>query len=497
VRIVLASSEIVPFTKTGGMADVVGALGDALAARGHQVMTVSPAYGHVDPASHGFVDTGLGGRADLGGRTLRYNYLAKTHAGVTHVMIQHPLYDRRGIYGDSHGTFGDNHLRFALLSRAAIDAARTVPVGGQPLGEDVVFHAHDWHTSLMAVYLNATYRPLGLFARAPSVLTLHNLAHQGLFSSERFTDLELPPRWHSAWGLEWYGAMSLLKGGILQADQLTTVSPTYAREILSDEGAFGMEGPLRHRVRDLHGILNGIDANLWNPAADPFLDAAYDADQLDGKRVCKAALQAEVRLPVDPEVPLVGSIGRLDPQKGVHWLIESIPWMVQEHGAQVVVLGSAQAAHTRFEHALKQMEQRFPNHVRALIGFSERMAHRIEAGADLFAMPSQFEPCGLNQLYSLRYGTPPVVRGTGGLVDSVRPHDPSRDAGTGWMFHDPSGGAFREALHWALHTWRNHPDSFERLVRRGMKQDLSWEAVVPYYEEVYLEAARRRGLQHA
>lgn len=494
MRVVIASTEIVPFTKTGGMADVVGALADTLAARGHQVLTVSPAYGHIDPAALGFTETGLGARVDVGGRTLRCAYLSKTHAGVTHAMVQHPLFDRRGIYGDSHGTFGDNHLRFALLSRAAIEAARTVPVDGAPLGEDVIFHAHDWHTALMPVYLNATYRPLGLFSRAPCVLTLHNLAHQGNFPADHFTDLELPPRWFSLWGLEWYGAISLLKGGIMQAEQLTTVSPTYAREILSDGGAFGMEGPLRQRMRDLIGIRNGIDTTLWDPAHDPHLDAAYNVDQLDGKRVCKAALQAEVGLPVDPTAPLLGSIGRLDPQKGVQWLIESVPWLVQEHDAQVVVLGSAQAAHARYEHALKALEQRFPSNVRALIGFSERMAHRIEAGADLFAMPSQFEPCGLNQLYSLRYGTPPVVRATGGLVDSVEPHAPAHDAGNGWMFHDPSGGAFREALHWALHTWRRHPDAFTRLVRRGMSEDLSWRAVVPYYEQVYVNAANKRGL---
>lgn len=493
MKIVLVSAEIVPFSKTGGMADVVGALADALARAGHRVLTVSPRYGVVDASAHGFTDPGIEARVDVGGHTLRPYYLTRTQGRRTDALVCHPVFDRAGIYGDRFGSFGDNHLRFALLSRAGIEAARRVPQGRSRLGEDVVFHVHDWHTALVAVYLNALYRPLGLFSRAPTVLTLHNVAHQGLFDASAFGELELAPRWLSGWALEWHGHLSLLKGGIMQCERLTTVSPTYARELLQDGGAAGMELPLRHRHQDLHGIRNGIDAHTWDPANDPHLDATYSADDLSGKATCKAALQAELGLPVRADAPMAGSVGRLDPQKGVDMLIESVPWMVEAHNAQVVVLGSAAASHQRYEAALRHLQARYPNHVRACIGFSERLAHRIEAGADVFLMPSLFEPCGLNQLYSLRYGTPPVVRWTGGLADSVQPYNPTRNTGTGWVFGPAEGPAFREAVHWALHTWRNHPSAFRAVQRAGMTQDLSWDAVVPAYLQVYEAAAARRG----
>jgi len=491
MRIVQIASEIVPFSKTGGLADVVGAVSDALARRGHQVMTVSPKYGNVDAQAHGFRPTDITPRIDVSWRTWRPRYWVRHSHNRTDVLVESALYDRPGIYGDSHGAFGDNHVRFALLARAGIEAARWVPAPQEPLGEGVVFHVHDWHAALVPTYLNATYRPLGLFPHAPTVITLHNVGHQGMFSGDRFADLELPPRWNSAWCLEWFSGINLLKSGVLQAEAITTVSDTYAKEILYDDGAFGMEGPLRSRARDLVGIRNGIDAQVWNPATDPYLDARYHADDMAGKARCKAALQAEVGLPVNEGAPLLGNVGRLDPQKGVQILIDSIPWMVETHGAQVVVLGSAGAANRHLEYQLKALEQRYPRHVRAVIGFSERMAHRIEAGADLFLMPSLFEPCGLNQLYSLRYGTPPIVNSTGGLVDSVQPHDPRHDSGTGWLFSGGSPEGFREALHWALVTWKNFPESFRRVQHRGMTQDLSWDAVIPRYETVYRYAASK------
>lgn len=497
MKIVLTASEIVPFSKSGGMADVVGALAGSLARRGHQVLTVSPKYGSFDAAAAGFKNTGLSARVDIAWQTYRPRFHTKRDPhGVTHALVEHAFFDRAGLYGDDKGSFGDNHLRFALLSRAAIEAARIVPVGRRPLGQDVVFHAHDWQTSLVPVYLNALYRPLGLFPKAPTVLTLHNLAHQGIFSAAKFGDLELAARWFGDWGLEWYGNTSLLKAGILQAEQLTTVSPTYARQIVQDGGAFGMEGPLRHRAKDLTGILNGIDTGVWNPADDPHLDTHYSADAPAGKAACKAALQAEFGLPVAARTPIVGMVGRIDPQKGVHWIVESIPWLV-EQGAQVVILGSAVAAHRALEDQVRAMEHRYRRNVRAWIGFSERMAHRIEAGVDLFMMPSVFEPCGLNQLYSLRYGTVPVVRATGGLADSVRPYNPAKNTGNGWTFLKQDGPAFREALFHALYTYKHHPASFAQVRARGMAEDHSWDASAPDYEDVYRKAGLRLGAELA
>lgn len=497
MKIVIVSAEVVPFSKTGGMGDVCGALADALAAAGHQVITVSPLYGTVDlhrhevtscPETIGIVAGSW--RQDIGFAAVQRN-------GVTHFLVRHPMFgQRQGIYGDARGGFGDNHLRFSVLTRAGIEAARRVviPGTGAPLGDDVIFHVHDWHTSLLPLYLDANWRPLGHFERSPVVLTLHNLAHQGLLAPDAFSDLELPPRFATPWGMEWHGMLGFLKAGLLHADALTTVSPNYAREIMTREGGFGLDGLLRQRKTELIGILNGVDTDVWNPATDPHLPARFDASDLSGKAVCKAELQASLGLPVTPNVPLVASIGRLDPQKGVALLLESLPWLAAQD-AQVVVLGSAGAAHKGFEDELRQAERRFPRHVRAWIGFSEPLAHRIEAAADLFAMPSAFEPCGLNQMYSMRYGTPPIVHATGGLVDTVTPFDPQRNQGTGWWFRNFEGYAFREALHHALVTWRHHRDAFRGIQQRGMRADWSWQATIPKYEALYAAVAHRRGLK--
>jgi starch synthase len=279
----------------------------------------------------------------------------------------------------------------------------------------------------------------------------------------------------------------MLKGGLLHSDVVTTVSPSFARELLTPGGGFGLEDVFQSRLGAFVGILNGIDADLWNPAADPHIAAAYSAEDPGGKKVCKAALQTELGLPVEPRTPIVGWVGRLDPQKGVELLIESIPWLVAE-GAQVVILGSAAAAHEHYEHQLRALERQFPHHVRSWIGFSEGVAHRIEAGADLFAMPSLFEPCGLNQLYSQRYGTPPVVRRTGGLTDSVWPASHDLQRGTGFAFERPSGRALRDALHRALHLYRSDPEAFDRIRLNGMRQDLSWDSRVDRWLQVYEQA---------
>lgn len=496
MNICLVSSEIAPFSKTGGLADVVGALAPRLAARGHRVLTVSPRYRQVDPDRHELDHTGQFVRVTAGrwGEVLGIRHTRRD--GVHHVMLEHPTFtDRDGIYGDGNGSFGDNHVRFALLSRAAIEIARRLPLGSEPpLGEQVVFHANDWQSALVPIYLQALYREVGLFDQAATVLTVHNLAHQGRFDPSYFPDLELPPRWFEPWSLEWFGDLALLKGGLLQADQITTVSPTFAWEMTTPQGGFGLDGVLGSRFHDLTGILNGIDTEVWNPATDPHLPAHYTTEDLGGKAVCKAALQTELGLPVQHDAPLVGSIGRLDPQKGIELLLESIPWLVDQ-GAQVVVLGSADGAHAHYESWLRSLEARFPHSVRSWVGFSEAVAHRIEAGADLFVMPSLFEPCGLNQLYSMRYGTPPVVRHTGGLADSVEDFVPGEDRGTGFVFHTPSGHDLRDALWRALHLYRTDPVAWRRLVRRAMVRDVSWDTAVPLYEEVYRRALQRRGVE--
>jgi starch synthase len=494
VDIVIVSSEIAPFSKTGGMGDVTGALANALARAGHRVMSVSPRYG-ITPTTD-LEDSGISAHAYLGSTEQTARLLvyaperpAEARHTATHVLVEHPMFGHRsGIYGDRNGTFGDNHIRYALLQRAALEAARRVPVRDADgtratLGNEPVFHIHDWQTATLPAYLDQYYRPLGHFRRSAVVLTLHNPAHQGRLPGKLFADLDLPERWFSPHALEWYGDLALLKFGVVRADQLTTVSPTYAWEITTSKGGFGLDTLFRGRFAELTGILNGIDTDVWNPADDPHLDAPFSADDLSGKATCKAGLQAELGLPMERDRPLVGVVGRIDPQKGIELLIDSIPWLVGQ-GAQVVVLGSAHAAHEKYEWQLRELEHRFPDRMRAWIGFSERMAHRIEAGSDLFGMPSLFEPCGLNQMYSMRYGTVPVVRATGGLADSVE------DGVTGFVFREPTGFAFRGALHRALEQYR--ADGLAQMRAAGMARDWGWDAVVPRYEAVYTQAIEGR-----
>ncbi|MEQ1564016.1 MAG: glycogen/starch synthase [Myxococcota bacterium] len=473
MNLVLVSSEVAPFSKSGGLGDAVTGMARAYARAGHRVFTVSPRYRGVAPLAE---PTGISARVPLAAWEQRCSISRLVDGDVTHLFVDNGMYDRDGLYGDVNGSYGDNHIRFALLCQAALHAAHRL------LGdEEVVFHCHDWQTALLPAYLKAYWRPVGLLERSGTVLTLHNPAHQGRLPGAQFLDLELPARWFSSWGFEFHGDLGLLKGGILHSDQLTTVSPTFAREVVTPGGGFGLESVLLGRGVDLMGILNGIDTEDWDPAADVHLAEPFDLELPDGKAACKAALQAELGLPVDPTVPLVGSVGRLDPQKGVELLVDSVPWLA-DNDVQVVVLGSAAAAHRTFELRLRELERTHPRHVRAWIGYSEAVAHRIIAGADLFAMPSLFEPCGLTQMYAQRYGTPPVVRRTGGLADSVEEYDRWTRKGTGFFFERPSGSAFRDALWRGVDLFRRDPVGFDAVRRRGMARDFSWDRAIGLYE---------------
>lgn len=475
MHVVMVSSEVAPFSKSGGMGDVVGALSTALAAAGHDVITVSPRYASI--AADDLTPTGVVVRAHLGASEQEAALLLREVDGVRHVFVEHPVFgERGGLYGDENGAFGDNHLRFSLLQRAALEAARHLVDAPAPL-----FHLHDWQASALPAYLDQLYRPLGFFRDSRTVLTLHNPRHQGRLPGRFFEDLDLPRRWFSPAGFEWYGDLGLLKFGILKADKLTTVSPGFAWEITRPEGGFGLDALFRGRFEDLTGILNGIDTSVWDPATDPHLAATFSAGDRSGKARCKRALQAELGLDVAADVPLVGSVGRLDPQKGVELLIDSLPWILDQ-GAQVALLGSAAAAHRHFEDQLRALAARFPGRLSVTLAFSEALAHRIEAGADFFAMPSLFEPCGLNQLYSQRYGTAPIVRRTGGLADSV-------EAGvTGYVFDAPTGYAFRGAVHRALSAFGS--EEHATMQAHCMALELGWDQVVPRYVEVYEQALR-------
>ncbi len=469
----LVSAELAPWSKTGGLGDVAGALPRALARRGHRVMTVSPRYKRAADQ----VDTGVGAIFHLFGHDHTVGYASVEKDGVLHLFVDNPCFHRGGIYGDSTGAFADNLFRYALLTRAAIHAAARFPVQGSHLANDAVFHANDWHTALLPAYLSTYYRPHGRFSDSPVILGLHNLGHQGTVSADQFGGLDLPPRWWPT--LDMHGHLNPLKAGIVSADALVAVSPTYAREIRTTHG-FGLEHLLDARGDRLVGVINGIDDH-WNPATDPHLAARYSADDLAGKAVCKAELQRELGLPVKPGVPLLAAIARLDHQKGIELLRAVTPWLMMS-GTQFVVLGSGGS---EYEMWMRESEHRWPHQFRGWVGFNEPLAHRIEAGADIYLMPSRFEPCGLNQMYSMRYGTPPVVHATGGLADTV-------DSGKGWSFQPFEAEAFARAIGWALLTWGDYPGAWRDIQRRGMTADFSWNRSAEWYERVYRTAGRLR-----
>lgn len=473
MNIAVVSAEVAPWSKTGGLGDVCGALPRALARRGHRVVTIAPRYKDYPEAW----DTGVNARIFLFGtlHEVRYHHLERD--GVHHVFVDHPCFHRPGLYGDSHGAYADNLFRYALFARAAIEAAARVPLAGAPLGEDVVFHVNDWHSSLLPLYLEALYRPAGRFPGAGTVLGIHNAGHHGTFSAEQFGGLDVSGRWWPA--LDLHGNINVLKAGVVLARKLVAVSPTYAREIQGDLG-FGLDFLFRARGSDLLGILNGVD-DAWDPATDKHLAANYTADDLAGKAECKAALQRELGLPVRPEVPMFGVVARLDAQKGIELIAGAAPWLLS-HDVQLVMLGSGSS---QWEDFFRDTERRWPHRARGWVGFNEGLAHRIEAGADMFLMPSRFEPCGLNQMYSLRYGTVPIVHATGGLADTVQTVDPMAGTGNGWAFRTFSVEAFVEALGWALFTFTHFPAAWREIQRRGMTADFTWERAAAAYEQVY------------
>lgn len=477
MKILFATSEIAPWVKTGGLGDVAAALPPALRARGLDVQVLVPAYPALQAAFPAAPEIArparLGG--DLPDATLRR---ATAPDGTPLLLLDFPpFFDRPGnpYLSPAGHDWVDNHLRFGLLSRVAAwlgSSANTLE--WRP---DVV-HCNDWQTALAAAYLR--YLP---GATAKSVVTVHNLAFQGIFDQSCVRELGLPAESWSIDGVEYYGRLSFLKAGLGLADALTTVSPSYAAEIQTDAEGMGMAGLLRHRAGRLTGILNGIDTVTWNPATDACLGEKpfkhYSAARLAGKRANGAALRQQLGLADDGNLPLLGVVSRLTHQKGLDLLAE-IASDVIEFPAQLVVLGSGEAA---LEAAFRSLAQRHPERCAVTIGFDEALAHRIEAGADIFVMPSRFEPCGLNQMYSLRYGTPPVVRATGGLADTVV-DAADEQRGNGFVFHHATADALYDTLRRAVETWRDGK-RWQRLQKAGMATDFGWDLPAQRYESLY------------
>ena len=473
MRVLFVSAEVSPFAKVGGLADVAAALPRALHGLGVDVRVAMPKY------------RGVEGKTDLKeivrfpvpvGKAekecvLYEGTLPQSDVPVYFLGNDH-YFDRAQVYGEKGGDYPDALERFTFLSRGALVLPKAVD--WQP---DIV-HVNDWHTALVPAYLRAGLGPNG----ARSILTIHNLAYQGEFpwdarATTGLEDEDLSVFKHA-------GKLNLLKGGISYADRLTTVSPSYAQEILHH--GEGLEETLRARADSLTGILNGIDDSVWNPKTDPLLWANYSADDLSGKSVNKERLRDELGLEPDPTAPVVGMISRLAAQKGFDLVMAAFDRMMAL-GIQFVLLGTGAP---EYENFFREAASRYPQRAAALITFSEEWAHRIEAAADIFLMPSRFEPCGLNQMYSLRYGTVPVVRATGGLRDTVRDYDADRTAGNGFTFTDYTSDAMLSALRRAVALYRDDPVAWAELRKRGMEEDHSWSASARNYFDLYTDLVR-------
>jgi starch synthase len=479
--VLIIGSEAVPFAKTGGLADVLGALPVALARLGLDVTLVLPRYRGVVPGR--LVErfpVSVGGFT----REVRFHETA-LDAGARGLLVDCPdLFDREGLYGVGTTDYPDNARRFAMLVRAALEFAGR-------RGAPSVVHAHDWHAALAPVYLRTLYASHPVLAGTPSVLTIHNLAYQGLFDPDWLPRLDLPRDLHAVDELEYWGRISLLKGGIIDADVITTVSPRYAQEIQTPEFGFGFEDVLRRRSADLVGVLNGIDTDEWDPSRDRYLPEPFDVDDLSGKEAAKREVLARFGLKADGAAmkrPLIGMVSRMVDQKGFD-LMGSVADELMMLDAAWAVLGTGEA---RYQDLWAGIAVGHPDRVGAHIGFDESLAHLIEAGADIFLMPSRFEPCGLNQMYSLRYGTVPVVRGVGGLADTVQDHAPMNAESTGFVFREYTGTALLAVLGRALSVYEDRP-RWRAIQAAGMRQDNSWDRsareYVKLYERVIAKAA--------
>jgi len=482
LRILLISSEVEPFAKTGGLADVAGALPQALATLGHDVRVLMPKYRGVE--RHGTLRTAVPRvRVPVGDRTTEGALLeGRLGRAVPVYFLAHDhYYDRPALYGTGQGDYLDNCERFIFFCRGALEALRAL--GWTPH----VIHANDWQSGLVPVYLETLYKDDPALGEVGTLFTIHNLAYQGVFWHFDMPLTGLGWDLFTPAGLEFYGKLNFLKGGLVFADVLNTVSKAYAQEIQTAEFGCGLEGVLQYRRADLHGVVNGIDVAAWDPATDRDLTKPYSAEDLAGKAACKQALAQELGIEADG-APIIGIVSRLAAQKGLDLVLEALPELV-EAGFELVLLGAGEPG---LETAFGQAARASRGRIAIRTGFDNALARRIYAGADMFLMPSRYEPCGLGQMISMRYGTIPIVRRTGGLADTVVEARPARRTGTGFGFAEPTARALLEAATRALAAYRE-PALWRQLQRNAMAQDFSWPASAREYVALYRKAAKAAG----
>ena len=483
MNVLLASSECFPYSKTGGLADMVAALGKALAVDGHKVRIVTPLYRGIKEKHAGVHRTDEIVTVQLDGRIVSgHIWSAEPMENLQILFVDHPeFYDRAALYGEGGRDYPDNAARFIFLSKAVAYLARTLPEPPE------VVHVHDWQVGLVPLLIQHEALVTGWKKAPATVLTIHNLAYQGVFPFADYQLTNLPNEYYHADGIEFYAQMNCLKAGIVYADIITTVSPRYAREITTELYGCGLDGVLRSRHDRLIGILNGVDYGEWRTVENKFLNFSYSAKDFEGKTKQKAALQAEMGLPVLPDVPLFGTVSRLAEQKGIDILISALEEMLSSN-MQFVLLGSGDPA---YERGFRTLAERHPDKVAIKIGYDHGLSHRIEAGLDFFLMPSRFEPCGLNQMYSLRYGTIPIVRVTGGLDDSVTDVSEDPEIADGIKFTEYSSRALVKAIRKALVLYEDH-QLLKHFRQNAMTVDFSWEHCTHEYEAAFERAIELR-----
>lgn len=490
VHVLFATSEVAPFSKTGGLGDVAAGLPKALARRGHHVSIITPLYGHLDPEKMGLArrltPLSVPRKAKTQQAVDATIWEGRFDAGVRVFFVESEKYfGREGVYGYDGDTFEDNADRFAFFSRAIVEFIRnfSVPVD--------ILHCNDWHTSLAPIYMKYYFDDE--CANVGTVLTLHNAAYQGEFPESAITDTGLPKTtFLTEKRLKHDGSINYLKGGIVYSDFITAVSPTYADELQTEAGGFGLEEIFAERSEDMEGILNGADYSIWSPDRDQYLPVRYDEDGLNGKRRNKAELQHEFGLPVRPILPLIGFVGRLAEQKGVDVLVPAIRKLLKKvegerQGFQMIFLGEGEK---KLQNSIKRLARDFPERVAVHVGYDEARAHRIIAGSDILAVPSNYEPCGLTQIYAMKYGTIPVVHSVGGLADTVRDIDRD-DHGTGFVYTDNTESELIEAIERAT-AKAGHHRQWRPLMINAMRKDFSWGKSAQKYEELYLRVRDER-----
>jgi starch synthase len=474
MHIAFVASECVPFSKTGGLADVVGALPRALAALGHQVSVYLPRYRQTKLADSQTVIRSITVPFDD-----KYRFASVVTAGNTNgvrfYFVDYPPYfDRDALYGTSAGDYPDNAERFALFSRAVLEASKV-------LGVPQVFHCHDWQSALLPVMLRTIYAEDPALKDVATVFTIHNMGYQGLFPPEILPLLMLPWDLLTISKMEFFGQVNFLKGALVYSDFITTVSKKYSQEIQTTEYGFGLEGVLRNRASTVTGILNGVDYDEWSPQTDKFTAAKYSPQDLSGKQKCKAdLLNAFGVINTDPNIPVIGIVSRFAAQKGFDLIAQIMDRLAREEMI-VVALG---AGDKQYEEMFLRLNKQFPNKIAVKVAYDNAIAHKIEAGSDMFLMPSKYEPCGLNQIYSLKYGTVPIVRATGGLDDTIEPWDARTGRGTGFKFSEYNGEALLSTIKQALVAFRDQ-SSWQTLMRNGMGRDFSWGASAREYGKIY------------